>query len=226
MTDTADSVATPVADRAPGYVLIACAIASVVLLANHPGGDARTLMGVLQGEAASQNANAVVHGGFIGLQVVELAALAMLAMRLGAGRMWPVIALTFAAAGAAALSGSLLIDGLVVPAIAAKYLAQQPLPDIATVKPLISLCNLLIRFLMPLGLAFQAAANLCWAASLWRVGGAARIVGFAAAALGATVLAALLATLSTLNPLIVMGGIGGQALLVAAIGALLALRRL
>ena len=62
-----DTATTPPRDGKPitGAVLIATAAASLVLLVNHPGGQARDFAGVLQEEAANRMMDALVHGGFV-----------------------------------------------------------------------------------------------------------------------------------------------------------------
>ena len=223
MADTTFATDTA-ASRMPGFILIGCALASIVLLANHPGGDARTFLDLLRDEAGHRQADAVVHGGFIAVLVVELAAFAMLAVRLSFARLSAIAAVTFVAAGAVAFSASMTLDGLVVPAIAAKYLAQ-PVPDLVAARTLIVLCNLLIQVLMPIGLAFQSAANIAWGIAFLRRPGVVRFAGMAVIALGAVLLVALVATIATPNPIVLMAGIAAQALWVLGVGLLTALRR-
>ena len=56
-------IATPA--HAAGILSIATGIATVALLANHPGGDAHTFADVLKDEAANRTMDAIVHGGFV-----------------------------------------------------------------------------------------------------------------------------------------------------------------
>ncbi len=137
----------------PHGVLTAAAIGSFVLLALHPGGTATDFAGILRQEAAGQTMDAIVHGGFIALLSVEMVCYLVLTLRLKRFglRAW------CSSRWVALLSGSLVTDGLVIPAIAAKYL---PVPaKLETARGLFVLCESFIRVLMPMGLAFQAAAG-------------------------------------------------------------------
>ena len=205
----------------PGVVLAGCAAISLLLLAVHPGGSPQTFAEVLKDEAANQGPDALVHGGFVALLAIQMACFATLAARLGAGRGRVLAALVFTACGSTALAGSMIFDGLVTPAVAAKYLAA-PADKLEAARTLISLCGLMVRFLMPMGLAFQAVAALAWSASLLGRGWPARWVAILGAASGVGTLAALAATITEPSPLVLMGGIAAQSLWTAATGALMA----
>jgi len=211
--------------HAPGVVLVGCAALSMALLAVHPGGSPTTFLDMLKDEAANQGPDALIHGGFVGVLAVEMACLASLAARLGAGRARVLTALVFTAAGSLALAESMIFDGLVTPAIAVKYLAAPP-EKLEAARTLIALCGLMIRFLMPLGLAFQAAGILAWSTALYGRGDAARWTAIAGLALGGGALAALAATVAALNPLVAMGALGAQILWTGAVGAVMARGRL
>ena len=134
----------------------------------------------------------------------------------------PIYALL--AMGVAFLSGSLLTDGLIIPAIAAKY-ATAPAEKLEYAKSLFVLCGSAIRFLMPMGLLFQAAGIASWG---WALAGSgvSRTTGILGILVGAAIIAALAATATALNPLVVMGGLGTQALWIVATGLLLLGRKL
>ena len=223
MTDiaiaTADAAqAAPPRSAAPGLggLLLACAILSVVLLVAHPGGGGPAGIGeVLKREAAGQGIDALVHGGEIAVQAALLVGLSVLAARLGASRAVVIAGLTLSAIGFAALAASLLVDGLVVPAIAARYVSA-PATAQAEARPLLVLAGALIRFLMPMGLAFQSTAAVAWGLALWRSG--PRAAGAVAGAIGAATLTALAATIADLDGLVAMAGLAGQALWVALLG--------
>ena len=213
----ADGATAPGPSRALGWVLIACAVATVALLANHPGGASHSFADMLRSEAANQVSDAVVHGGFIAVMAVELVCFAGLAVRLGPVRTPVLAAMIFTAAGFLALAGSMIVDGLVTPALAARYLAG-PADGLDAARPLLALCGVLIRFLMPMGLAFQAAGTLAWGAALLSGRGFARATGIGGLALGASILVALAVTVSGMNPLVLMGAIAGQAVWIVAVG--------
>jgi hypothetical protein len=223
MTQDMDRAAAP-PSRAVGVVLIASAIASVVLLASHPGEAGGSFADILKDEAAHQDVDAAVHGGFIAVLGIQLVCLAVFSRRLGLARTPVVAGLTFFAMGVAFLCGSLLTDGLIVPAIAAKY-AAAPAEKLEYAKSLFVLCGSAIRFLMPLGLLFQSAGIAGWG---WALAGSgvSRAAGILGLLVGGAIIAALAATATTLNPVVVMGGLGAQALWIVAAGALLLERKL
>jgi hypothetical protein len=199
MTDT-------LAPRAPGgrpagALLLLSMIASLALLGAHPSETATTFAGVLRDEAANQRLNGAVHGGFIAVLALEIAGYAAFTSRLRG--LLPVTGLVLFAVGVAFLSASLLCDGLIIPAIAAKYVGAPE--KIESARTLFVLCEAAIRFLMPLGLAFQAAAIVAWGTALLQ--GVSRWGGVAGSLLGLGVLAALAITYAQLNPLVVMASL-------------------
>lgn len=194
--------------RGIGVLAIATGIAGIALLAFHPGGAATDFAGVLKEEAANRAADALVHGGFIVVLALQTVCYAMLSARLGLTRTVVVAALVFFAFGAAFLSGSMLVDGLMTPAIAARYVSK---PDkIETARALFVLMGTAISFLMPVGLAFQSAAVAAWGWALTASG--SRGLGLAALATGTLMIAAMVAGLATMNPVALMIGIAGSAM--------------
>jgi hypothetical protein len=215
MTDASlSSQPKPDGARLAGGVLTAAAIGSFVLLALHPGGTATDFAGILRQEAAGQTMDAIVHGGFIALLSVEMVCYLVLTLRLK--RLSALAGMVFFAVGVALLSGSLVTDGLVIPAIAAKYL---PVPaKLETARSLFVLCESFIRVLMPMGLAFQAAAMAAWGWALLR-SGMARVVGVCGLVAGVALLAALGAQMA--NPLVPMAAIAALALWALALGVVM-----
>jgi hypothetical protein len=203
--DTAPQAGT---GRAGGILLLVAMIASLALLALHPGGTAADFAGVLKDEAANQGLNALVHGGFIAVLMVQIVGYAVFASRLDLRRVTPLAGLVFFIAGVAFLSASLLCDGLIIPALAAKYTSVPAKIEFA--RTLFVLCETAIRFLMPMGLAFQAAGVACWGAALLRE--RSRWAGVAGTLLGLGVLAALAMSITGLNGLAVMGSLAALTL--------------
>ena len=194
--------------RGIGVLAIATGIAGIALLTFHPGGAATDFAGVLKEEAANRAADALVHGGFIVVLALQAVCYAMLSARLGLTRAVVMAALVFFAFGAAFLSGSMLVDGLMTPAIAARYVSK---PDkIETARALFVLMGTAISFLMPVGLAFQSAAVAAWGWALTASG--SRGLGLAALATGTIMIAAMGAGLATMNPIALMIGIAGSAM--------------
>lgn len=201
--------------RAPGLVLIATAIATVVLLAIHPDGNAKDFAGVLRDEASNRGIDAVVHGGFIVILAIQAACYAIFASRFSRAENMAIAGLVFFSFGAALQTGSLLIDGLVLPAIAARYVAVPAKIDAA--RTLYVFGGTLISFLMPLGIGFQAAGMVAWGSGLFRT--KSRLAGLAGLAIGLIVIAGIAASLTSGNPMALMAGIAGLALWAAIAGS-------
>ena len=208
MANATDVVAEKPSGRFAGLLLIASAIATVALLANHPGGEARDFAGMLKSEADNQLMNAIVHGGFIVVLTVEMAAYAILSLRL-VTRSAAIVGMTFFAVGALFMMGSLLIDGLAVPAIAARYVAATP-EKIESARVLFVLIGALLQFLMPIGLAFQGLGVAGWGAALLQ--GPARMIGALGVLLGVGVAAAIGFAMFAGQMMLLFAAIGGMAL--------------
>jgi len=205
--------ATPA--RTAGILSIATGIATVALLANHPGGDAHTFADVLKDEAANRTMDAIVHGGFVVVLALQAICYATLSARIGRGA---IAGLVFFAFGAAFLSASMVLDGLVTPALAVKYLAAPGKIEFA--KSLFALVGTLIGLLMPIGLAFQSAAVAGWGVALM-TSGISRVAGVIGLALGVTAFVALAATAGAMNPLVLMGVLAVTALWAVVAGIVL-----
>lgn len=182
-----------------GTMLIACAIASTALLAAHAGsGGSPDFAGMLRTEAAQAFPCAIVHGGFVLVLALEVAGFAALAVRAGYRRTWVLAALVFTGMGAGFLAASMIVDGLITPAIAARY-ATVAADQQASAKALFVLIGAAIRVLMPAGLAFQGMAALAWGAALVPFPGAARAGSAAGLALGAIAIGAIALSLTPIG---------------------------
>jgi len=201
--------------RTAGILSIATGIATVALLASHPGGDAHTFADVLKDEAANRTMDAIVHGGFVVVLALQAICYATLSARIGRGA---IAGLVFFAFGAAFLSASMVLDGLVTPALAVKYLAAPGKIEFA--KSLFALVGTLIGLLMPIGLAFQSAAVAGWGVALM-TSGISRIAGVIGLALGAAAFVTLAATAGAMNPLVLMGVLAVTALWAVVAGIVL-----
>src|SRR6201995_3976828 len=152
--------------RIVGIVLFATAIASIALLLNHPGERATDFADVLKDEAANQVKSAIVHGGFTVVLAIHLACYAIFSGRLG-WRNLAITGLVFFAIGAALQTASLIVDGLVIPQLAARYLSA-PADRLPYARGLFVLCGAAIQFLMPMGLFWQGAGITAWGAATMR----------------------------------------------------------
>lgn len=208
--------------RTAGIILTTLAVASLGLLANHPSGAAHSFAEMLQEEAANRVSDGVVHGGFIVVLGGELACVAALFAR-RAIRPWAAGALVLLGIGAGLLMLSMLLDGLVTPAIAARYLEAPDKQEGARV--VFVLLGTLIRFLMPAGLLFQAAGIAVAALGGWGKSTLARAMSVLGLLVALTAIASVAAT-AGVGPHAVMISILGFAAWYATTGVAAALGRL
>lgn len=193
---------------------------SIVLLTNHPGGNARDFAAVLADEAAHRVQDGVVHGGFIFTLALLMTCFVLLRGFMKDTPVRSTAAVVTFCSGCALLMGSMVVDGFAIPAIATRYLATAP-TDLVTAKGLFVLCGALIGALMPLGLAFQSLAILCVSSALVRAPGVPRVTG-ALGLIAAVVLIGLLcAAPATMAPHVMMGGIALVTLWYLALGVTL-----
>ncbi|MBS0389185.1 MAG: hypothetical protein JSR15_11960, partial [Proteobacteria bacterium] len=195
--------ATQFSGRVPGWLLIVSGIAMIVLLAMHPNGNARDFAAVLQEEAANRGVDAIVHGGLIVVMAIQMACYAVFSLRYGPPANASIAGLVLFCLGATLLAGSALIDGLVLPAIAARYAAIPARLEAA--RTLYVFGATMISFLMPLGIGFQSLGILAWSWHGLRIKGRAlRVVGLL---IGLVALVAAATVLSGMNPMTLMLGI-------------------
>ncbi len=168
-------------ERLAGAIAIVAGLGSIGLLALHPMDRAASFADVVRNEAAGLSQDLIVHGGFIVVLALELVVYGLFSSKLSASRLASRAGFTFFAIGAAWLSLSMLFDGLVTPAVAARYVAA---PDkIESARPLFVFIGAVVSRVMPLGIGFQAAAMLSWGAAL--LSNRMAVSGVVALALGA-----------------------------------------
>lgn len=221
MTDSITAGTPP--GRPAGIVLILLGLLSLALLSNHPSAASQSFADVLRGEATNRIADAIVHGGFIAVLGAQLACLAILSMRLGLDRASVIAAFVFTAIGSAALMLSMLLDGLVTPAIAARYVDVVDHHNDARI--LLVLLGTVVRFAMPVGLLFQTVGVIAWGVALRgrpRVPGAASWLGIVAGALAIVAIAAS----AGMVPHVMIGVILTTTLWFVGLGIGLVLRRI
>jgi len=198
-----------------------CALATLVLLASHPAPAAGGLAVLLQAEAHDRLRDALVHGGFIATLSVLIVCFVFLSRRLGGARMPVVAALVMFSLGCELLILSMIIDGFAVPAIATRFSGAVERGELRSAETLLILCGTLIRFLLPAGLLFQAAAIACWSAVMVRGSGRPRAVGVLGVATAAFLAAVVVAVPPPLGQHLLLGGILLQSLWYFGIAALL-----
>jgi hypothetical protein len=186
---TSKACATAPPGKGAGVALVILAVLSLALLVNHPSGAARTFADVLREEAANRRLDALVHGGFIAVLAAQLVCFAILTMRLGLHRPLAIAGMVLSSIGAGFLMLSMLFDGLVTPAIAARYVDVIDIVERQNdARALFVFVGATIAFLMPAGLAFQAAGLASWSLGFVRREGLLRATGlYGLAAASATV---------------------------------------
>lgn len=143
-----------------------CSFATLTLLANHPAGGGHTIVELMRAEASHQLADALVHGGFILTLSALIVCFVFLSRELGLGRVPAVIGLVTFSIGCGALMASMILDGLVIPALAQRFTATSGSDTLIQASTLFIFAGTVIRFLMPMGLLFQAVAILSWSVLL------------------------------------------------------------
>jgi hypothetical protein len=199
MTSASTTIATDndrrLPGRAAGIALLVCAALTLALLANHPSGAAATFADRVREEAANSGRDALVHGGFIAVLAVQLACLAIMTLRLGLTRPFAIAGFVLTAIGAGFLMGSMLLDGLVTPAVASRYLGVIEVAERQNdAKALFVVLGATISFLMPAGLLLQAAGLACWCGVFVRDRGLVRVTGIYGAVAASAVIVAIAAT--------------------------------
>jgi hypothetical protein len=184
-----------------------CGLGTLVLLANHPGGAAHDFAGVLREEAANQFMDGIVHGGFIFVLAALIVCFVLLARHLGSGRVPVVVTVVAFCIGCGALMGSMLVDGLVIPAVAARYVGIDAPEKVAAAKALFVFAGALISFLMPLGIAFQSIAMVSLGGLLIAGTPRRRAAGIAGVSFGALILVLLVSAPSHMAAHVLLGSI-------------------
>lgn len=212
---------SPAAARRLAGAFFLCGLASLVLLANHPAGTARDFAGVLREEAANKVKDGIVHGGFIFVLAALIVCFVLLAQRLGTRRTPVVVTLVAFCVGCAALMASMLVDGLVIPALAARFIGVEAPEQLAAAKALFVFAGTLISFLMPLGIAFQSVAMLALGGLLFAGPPRRPGAGIAGLAFGALILALVTLAPASLAAHVLLGSIVLTAVWYFVVAALL-----
>lgn len=209
------------ADRALAAAFVLCALATLALLGSHPAPAAHGLVDLINAEARDRVRDALVHGGFIVTLAALIVCFALFSRRLGMQRVPVVAGLVAYCIGCGALMLSMLIDGFAVPAIATHFNNMPDGDDLRSAETLFLLCGTLIRFLMPFGLLFQAAAMLAWSVVIVRDAGWRREVGVFGVCAALFLGVALLAVPPMLEQHFLLGGIVLESLWYLALAWLL-----
>ena len=204
--------------RGLAAALTVCALASLTLLANHPGGNPGSFADLIKDEAAHQVVDGVVHGGFVITLVALIICFVLLSRLLGLAKNSVVIGLVCFCAGCGALIASMVLDGFATPAIAVRFAGVN---DLQPAKTLFILVGTLIRFLMPMGLLFQFVAMFSWSWAIVKGPGLSRAVGLLGSVVAIILIVAIFAIPTAMAAHVILGGVALQAIWYLAIAALL-----
>ena len=204
--------------RGLAAAFLVCALASLTLLANHPGGNPGSFADLIKDEAAHQVIDGVVHGGFVITLVALIICFVLLSRLLGSAKSSVVIGLVCFCAGCTALIASMVLDGFATPAIAVRFAG---LDDLQPAKTLFILLGTLIRFLMPIGLLFQFVAMLSWSWAIVKRPGLSRAVGLLGSVMAIILMVTIFAIPTAMATHVILGGMALQVVWYLAIAALL-----
>lgn len=201
----------PDARRGLAGALALCALATLALLANHPMPQGHTLADFVRAEAGNQLIDGVVHGGFIAILSALMVCFVLLSgipppRGTRSGSAAAVLGLVAFCTGCGALMLAMILDGFVVPSLAAHFAAATA-SDLSTGTGLFLLCGMMIRFLMPMGLMFQAAAVLSWSAAIVANGRGGRTLAIYGLAAGTLLIAGLPTAPAKLTEHLLLAGI-------------------
>jgi hypothetical protein len=210
--------------RSLAAAFAACALATLTLLASHPNSGAHNFAEFIQYESQHQLVDALVHGGFIVTLGALMVCFVLLCRLLGGARPAAVSGLVAFCIGCGALMASMLLDGFVTPAIAARFMDTGNADNLVAARTLLVFCGTVIRFLMPMGMLFQAAAMLAWSSIIMSGGGIRRSVGVFGLAAALVLMVGLFVAPARIVEHVLLGGIVLQTAWYVALAALLAHR--
>jgi hypothetical protein len=216
-----DHISTYREGRGLAAAFALCALASLTLLASHPNGGARSLADFIKDAARDQYIDAFVHGGFIVTLGALIVCFTFLSRCLGSARAAVVIGLVSFSIGSGALMASMILDGFVTPAIAARFAGTDSADNLLTAKTLLIFLGTLIRFLMPIGMLLQSLAMFSWSSVIVRGRGLQRVVGAFGLAAALSLIVSLLTAPATMAAHVLLGGIALQAIWYFVLAALL-----
>ncbi len=206
--------------KVAGIAIALSAALTIAAVARHPSiAPAHGPAAVFAQLIALSVVDEVVHGVLIVMVGALLFGLTVFSMRRGLHREHVLAGLIAYALASCATIGAALIDGFLVPALAARYAAATP-ASAGIALDILAACAATIQVLTKFGIGATALAVTLWSAGLVRSAGALRttgIVGFASEALSI----AVLVFVGHLNPHSLGAIVIVQSIWYCAIGALL-----
>lgn len=191
MSIDSSSSATPAGTKAAGIGIALATIISTVFVALDESGGGQGQLAILQSIAQLQSLKAWVHGVAIASLCAYAFGYATLAQRLSLRRPAVLAGLAAYLMGCVALVGATVVDGFVIPHIAADAVVGTP-ERVRVAYELVHYAGLALTDAAKLGWLLQAAGALIWSLVLLRERGLASIVGLVGAVANLLVAAAVL----------------------------------
>jgi hypothetical protein len=146
---------------------------------------------VVDFEIGHRALNALVHGGALAVLLLLLAA-HVTALRMSRASVAMAMAVTAFGAGCAFFAASLLLDGLLIPALSLQFRAAPDAARQAAIEAVIRACGSGIGILQRTALLSFGASALAWCASLLQAGGRGTVVGALSGVVGVILCASIL----------------------------------
>ncbi|MBW8845359.1 MAG: hypothetical protein JF607_10335 [Burkholderiales bacterium] len=183
----------PASTRAAGIAIALSTVLSTVFVALDESGGGKGQLEILQSIAQLQTLKAVVHGVAIASLCAYAFGYSALARRLSLRRAAVLAGLACYLLGCVALVGATIVDGFVIPHLAADAVAGSA-TRLQVGYELVHAAGLALTDAAKIGWLLQAAGALAWGSALLGQAGLARVVGVlgvvANLAVGAAVLGA------------------------------------
>lgn len=183
MNDDNASLAPPTRDRVSGVVIALSAVLFVVGMSHHPSAHGEDTRAFLEETLRIATLNRLVHGGLMAMTVCMAFGFVGFAAGLGLGRPLVRFGLVTYLCGSVALIGAALVNGLVLPSLAERFLEASD-ETLASVRVVLAWNWEINQALTFTGVLAWSAAVLAWSLALMRHAGAWRWIGAAGSVLG------------------------------------------
>jgi len=176
MAIDSSSSAAPAGTQAAGIGIALATIVSTVFVALDESGGGQGQLAILQSIAQLQSLKAWVHGVAIASLCAYAFGYATLAHRLSLRRPAVLAGLACYLMGCVALVGATVVDGFVIPHIAADAVVGSP-ERVRVAYELVHYAGLALTDAAKIGWLLQAVGSVVWALALLREPGRSRIAG-------------------------------------------------
>jgi phage shock protein PspC (stress-responsive transcriptional regulator) len=185
-------------DRVSGLALATASILSAAFMTQHPSLHSAGIAEAIEEIGRKAFATRLVHGALIALMGVIVFGFWGLANRLGLQLATVRLGVVAYSIGTFTMIGAAVVNGFVVPGLAARY-AMRPPEDLESVRHLLTLGHEAGQALAAIGVVATSAALLCWSLAMVRRTGTTRVIGGGGALLGAVTVIAIVTGWLRLN---------------------------